>query len=141
MNINAGIYPWFLVPSMKCSRLYLDSVGVTIERKKKLVSNNISNESTHTRRTYGYLAPSKRASSCRFWESFCLSLFNIGDESPCLGMGGGISFCLPAGKRCGFRWDMSNREMGLRKGWKELVRNGSCSSAVVDLVGDEKVST
>lgn len=54
-------------------------------------------------------------------------------------MGGGISFGLPAGKGGGFRWDIANRVMGLRKGWKERVRNGS--SAVVDPVGDEKVST
>lgn len=35
MNIDAGIYPWLLVPSMKCSGLYLDSVGVTIKHTKK----------------------------------------------------------------------------------------------------------
>lgn len=48
MNIDAGIYPWLLVPSMKCSGLYLDSVGVTIKHTKKSWLATISRTTPHT---------------------------------------------------------------------------------------------
>lgn len=48
MNVKAGIYPWLLVPRMKCSGLYLDSVRVTIKQKKASWSATISRTTQNT---------------------------------------------------------------------------------------------